>query len=1150
MTIKCDESLNKLQELVSIFENNDKELTDVPQEMIDKFGFSCLANSLMFKEPKIPKYDDKTIVEYMKTHEFPTVDSLCNYVKSLEDDINKLFAIFTWAALNIIYDMEALLSGNIRSTTLEEVFKTKKAVCSGYAVFYIEMTKRTNIDTSKIIIKNYSNLSKGYGYNHLNPPKYVKSDHASVFIEINGSKFISEPTWGAGGTVNNEYKHNFRPEYFLIPIYRSLNDHYPCDNTEEMLPFKFPLHDYVKSCKMHLLKRNLKTESIPFVNFECKDGYLEQIYSCVGPIDFISFRLYLKKNNTFYQISEEGIIGYEIIQKRLPKHPERCRFRVSIAFPQKGFYKIEMFIDTNEAVEYYVNNLEKSSISIPLSTNCWQDQKFIPIIPKKVLTNINLSYAVIRFAVSPKRSGVLCRIFKLNNKNSFEKNGQLIDQKYYTYATLKLPFDDERYEDIVIVNFPFIGRYAVDLYLSNDIGSYNSFITYYFDVNYDTKKNFQLTDVSHFLYSGRSFTETKYYHETNDEIIFNPNFDGFLVNECNQTFELKTNLNEDAINVQVQQNDHRTIFPKIIDQNDCVKRFQFTLSNGYGSYNLFGWFNHLDQPLIKIKYFYVDDLKEPDQKEIDLLNDLKKIIDQEKREDNYKEIIHELESENEPKEKNKTEFVAENSKSNESTIKEKDSETKIEKLPGKKESTIKEEDSETKIEKLPGKKESTIKEKENETKVEDKGDKNKKSKDTDHKTQIKSVNNKKDTNLKEKPNKKDNNESQKQKTVNKPITSFVPKTTNNNTNLPVNNNKKEKEHIKIKNNKSEDQIDEEKKATNKDEKSKQLNDNNNHKDKNLKNQNKEKIQNNEIDKKEKHHKSIISIENFNPNNPIKINDPFTISALKNMEIEIKDITYPDDIVIQSFCYDPKYNDIIKEKLFKCVDILIKCVKKERKRIIHEFHNHNLHNQNKEINRYKQKVDEIKDYIKKLADHKFKMKPELTDKEKSRNDDKTDRFKEKEILKADDSNEKQTEKISKDNEIHQSHIDIEGKHTNHKFKNEVKFKSNLTFLIEKNNQINSANQYYINNHLMKSIKLINNIIHKSRFNGDGKLFTDKETKKNKHGRKRPVSIMNHKIVCSKEKEYSYYETNEFLKQNPYRTPRRANSANSRKKSNNL
>lgn len=125
-----DNCFINLGKLVSKYEENDLDLMQVPKQLVDEYGYACLANALMFKEPKIPEYNLK-IAEYIKNHNFETLDSLISYIKNLPNDIDKLFGIFSYTALNIEYDVKLCHSDEIRSATLEEVFKTKKAICKG-----------------------------------------------------------------------------------------------------------------------------------------------------------------------------------------------------------------------------------------------------------------------------------------------------------------------------------------------------------------------------------------------------------------------------------------------------------------------------------------------------------------------------------------------------------------------------------------------------------------------------------------------------------------------------------------------------------------------------------------------------------------------------------------------------------------------------------------------------------------------------------------------------------------------------------------------------------------------------------------------------------------------------------------------------------
>lgn len=550
MKSKKKDPLSRLKQLVIKFEEKETELTDVPKDLIEEFGYACLANSLMFKEPEIPKHNEKEISAYIQNNTFNTLNSLISYIKSLNDDIDKLFAIFSYAALNIQYDTESFFSGNHKNATLESVFETKLAVCAGYSIFFTEMAKRVNLNTKRIVIKEYSNFSKAYGFDPLNPPRTVSSDHASIHVTIDGVPFVSEPTWAAGFLNDNkQFEWRYNPKLFLIPYYKSLCDHYPCDESQRLLPFKFSFDDFFKSCNVDPFDRYLKTESNPYVNIESKDGYLEQIYSCTGPSDWISMQIFKKNGNQFSQISSDGITSYEIIQKRLPKHPERCRFITSIAFPEKGFYQVKLFIDGPHALTYFVNSLTRSSIPVPLKYNPFHESKFIPIAPKRILSTVKHGVALIRFAVSPKRSAILWDITRLSDQNSLIREGETIDRYYGKYSKLLIPFDDERYEDQLCVTFPSNGRYSVYLYLANDEGSYTSYITYFFDVSgaSSDRKYISPTD---FMFKGRTFAPGSEVTLGSEEI---ENLKEPSQAELKLLAELKTKTDQDEAKVEIRR---------------------------------------------------------------------------------------------------------------------------------------------------------------------------------------------------------------------------------------------------------------------------------------------------------------------------------------------------------------------------------------------------------------------------------------------------------------------------------------------------------------------------------------------------------------------------------------------------------------------
>lgn len=630
MQDRLNNSLNELKELVLKFQENDLDLTDIPQAQIDEFGYACLANSLMFKEPQIPKYHSKEITSHMKNHRFDTLDSLISYIKSLDDDVDKLYSIFSYEALNIQYDTESFFKNEIKTTTLGEIFDKKIAVCSGYALFFYEMSKRVNLNANRVKVKCYSNYAKGFGFDALNPPQKVKSNHLSIFITIDGIQFISEPTWAAGHiTSDHKFEWCYRPQLFLIPVYKSLCDHYPCSPSTKYLNFKLSYSQYLKSCRILSFDRSLKTESNPFVNFECSNGYVEQVYSCKGPVDWISIHLFKKNNDgSFSQVSGSGITSYQIIQKKMSKHPERTRFKTNIALQEEGTFQVKLFIESPFATEYFVNNLKKCSMSVPLTYNPFHECRFIPITPKKILTEINKGYALIRFAVIPKRSDLLWSIIKLENENGFNyKKGEIISREYGKYISLNIPFDNERYEDQLCITFPSIGRYCVLIYLSNDIGSYSIYTKYFFDVKKVISEKVKPLNPVEFMFSGRKFSPKKIVDANNNNVIIKPNQNCFLTDKTEQSIRIKSNSINDHIHLEFKQDDKKIDKPVESGHFADFRRFKWSIPDVEGEYHLLCWIN--DYFCFALTYFYRKlPLKNPTKEEIELLDELKSKTDQ------------------------------------------------------------------------------------------------------------------------------------------------------------------------------------------------------------------------------------------------------------------------------------------------------------------------------------------------------------------------------------------------------------------------------------------------------------------------------------------------------------------------------------------
>lgn len=645
MTEEQENYLNDLKKLVLEYESEQQDLSAAPKELVDYFGYACLSNSLMCSYPSIPKHNAKGITEYFQTHNISTLDSLVKYIKGLKTDVDKLFAIFSWEALNIKYDVEALFSGEVKNSTLEAIFENKTAVDEGYSLFFCEMAKKVNIDQNKIGIQNYYTLSKGFWFDPLNPPSEISPDHASIYININNTPYVSEPAWAAGHlNSENQFEWNYRPDLFLTPIGKTLCDRYPCDESYSILPFKYTFEDFFKSCRVSPIGICLKTESNPLVNFESEDGYVSQIYSCVAPVNWIQIHLHKQDTDdktVFTEIPNENITSYEIVQEAIPNHSERCRFRANIAFQEEGVYKVEVYIDSPLQVSFFVNNHGKSEIPVPLTYNPFHESRFIPIRPSRVLSKVRHGVALIRFAVSVQKSEILWNIIKLKNENNFdETDGETINRECGRYIKLKLPFDDTRYEDQLCITFPSNGRYVIQIYLSNDAGSYTSYTKYYIDVagTEERDSNIMISPID-FLFSGRTFSATNALDNNNNQVKIVPDQACHIVNEnqLDQTIQLEVASKDQQILLEFREGKDVVAVPSLIEQKDQIFTYKWTIPDKEAEYKLLCWIN--DNYSFTIPYIYrKEPLKEQTKEEKEILESLQqKVYLNAKYENNIKE---------------------------------------------------------------------------------------------------------------------------------------------------------------------------------------------------------------------------------------------------------------------------------------------------------------------------------------------------------------------------------------------------------------------------------------------------------------------------------------------------------------------------------
>jgi hypothetical protein len=225
---------------------------------------------------------------------------------------------------------------------------------------------------------------------------------------------------------------------------------------------------FVRVPKLRGLKYELKSESHPFARLGCSDGYLKIQFSTNLLPQEVWVHCYLVKPNGTMEFCNKRP-HVEFVKQR----STRRGYWLHAVFSSPGLYAMRIGIDRCDRLAFYTDS-KRSCFERPLLIFSLGDSGFIPLCPKVGLSAVDSGAAVIRFAAAIRRSRLLVEV-----RNS----RQTIAPYFSVFCRLTIPFDDTRYKDVVTMSFPSDGRWSVQIYLSNDTGTYTRLTTYEFDVS-------------------------------------------------------------------------------------------------------------------------------------------------------------------------------------------------------------------------------------------------------------------------------------------------------------------------------------------------------------------------------------------------------------------------------------------------------------------------------------------------------------------------------------------------------------------------------------------------------------------------------------------------------------------------------------------
>ena len=172
-----------------------------------------------------------------------SIDELVSYFSSIQaKPIEKARMIYVWLTDNISYDSKAYNLKNIGDNSPSTVFKTKKAVCAGFANLYTDLGEKLGLE-----IETISGVAKGYEFEENVSDDLEESiNHAWNAIRIDGEWRVFDATWGEGYGMSNkkgklESAKKFDETWFNVNPVNALFTHFPMDMNKQYInnPVRF-----------------------------------------------------------------------------------------------------------------------------------------------------------------------------------------------------------------------------------------------------------------------------------------------------------------------------------------------------------------------------------------------------------------------------------------------------------------------------------------------------------------------------------------------------------------------------------------------------------------------------------------------------------------------------------------------------------------------------------------------------------------------------------------------------------------------------------------------------------------------------------------------------------------------------------------------
>jgi len=167
---------------------------------------------------------------------FRSTNSFSGFLKTnFKSDNDILKAVYFWVAKSVSYDVENMYKISFEENPaelIEMTFRTRKAICQGYAELFNDLCRRTGVKS--YVVHGFTKQEGEVG----------NSGHAWIVATVNNEWYGIDPTWGAGYVHEGKFVRCFALDYFMVPPEIFILSHMPFDPMWQCMDYPFSLQDF------------------------------------------------------------------------------------------------------------------------------------------------------------------------------------------------------------------------------------------------------------------------------------------------------------------------------------------------------------------------------------------------------------------------------------------------------------------------------------------------------------------------------------------------------------------------------------------------------------------------------------------------------------------------------------------------------------------------------------------------------------------------------------------------------------------------------------------------------------------------------------------------------------------------------------------